>query len=178
MDHGTNLLARDVVVVLKLLVDGNKSWTYSTLGKEVGVSASQAYVSVARAANSHLLHFAGLPANMNRANLKEFLIHGVKYAFPAYRGTVTRGIPTSYAAPPLDQVISQPLTEPPPVWPFAGGTVRGVELSPLYKTVPEAALRDRKLYELLALVDAIRAGRARERDIAIRELTARLDAKE
>ena len=30
--------------------------------------------------------------------------------------------------------------------------------------------------ELLALVDAIREGRAREREIAIRELTARIDA--
>jgi hypothetical protein len=37
-------------------------------------------------------------------------------------------------------------------------------------------LKDRKLYELLALVDAIREGRAREREIAIRELTARIDS--
>jgi hypothetical protein len=34
-----------------------------------------------------------------------------------------------------------------------------------------------KLYELLALVDAIRDGRAREREIAIRELKARLSSR-
>jgi hypothetical protein len=62
------------------------------------------------------------------------------------------------------------------VWPDAEGSVRGIEFSPLYKNVPQAALRDTKLYELLALVDAIREGRAREREVAIRELTARIDS--
>jgi len=33
------------------------------------------------------------------------------------------------------------------------------------------------LYELLALLDAIRDGRAREREFAIRELSARIDSK-
>jgi hypothetical protein len=37
-------------------------------------------------------------------------------------------------------------------------------------------LRDPKLHELLALVDAIREGRAREREIAIQELTKRIDS--
>jgi hypothetical protein len=37
-----------------------------------------------------------------------------------------------------------------------------------------AALEDRKLYELLALVDALRHGRARERNLAGRELARRL----
>jgi len=44
----------------------------------------------------------------------------------------------------------------------------------LYKTVPKAALKDAKLYELLAIVDAIRDGKAREREIAVKELKARL----
>jgi hypothetical protein len=50
----------------------------------------------------------------------------------------------------------------------------GIALEPLYKTVPEASLRDPSLYELLALVDAIRDGRARERKIAEKELINRL----
>jgi hypothetical protein len=37
-----------------------------------------------------------------------------------------------------------------------------VGLEPLYKSVPHAALRDPALYQLLALVDAIRDGRASE----------------
>jgi hypothetical protein len=117
---------------------------------------------------------AALP-RPNHSNLKEFLIHGVKYAFPAERGAPTRGIPTAEAVSPLKQHFPQDFPLP-PVWPYAEGPVRGIAFSPLYKNVPQASLRDSKLYELLALVDAIREGRAREREIAIRELTARIDA--
>jgi hypothetical protein len=107
-------------------------------------------------------------------SLEEFLVHGVKYAFPPDRGTLTRGIPTSYAAPPLKEKIVQSV-DPPPVWPDPEGTVKGYEFSPLYKSVPKAAAHDSNLYELLALVDAIREGRARERDLAVKELKTRLE---
>src|SRR5687767_10937991 len=106
-------------------------------------------------------------------SLLEFLVHGVRYAYPPDRGALTAGMPTGYAAPPLDKVIVQP-DEPPPVWPYAQGMVRGYSFAPLYPSVPAAAARDPKLYELLALVDAIRDGRARERDLAAKELALRL----
>ena len=70
-------------------------------------------------------------------------------------------------------VISQP-NEPPPVWPDPEGDTRGHEFSPLYKSVPKAVKKDNALYELLAIVDAIRDGRAREGEIAIKELKLRL----
>jgi hypothetical protein len=60
------------------------------------------------------------------------------------------------------------------VWPSADGQVRGSAFEPLHKTVPAAAAKDAVLYEILALVDALRDGRARERQIAERELAARL----
>lgn len=82
-------------------------------------------------------------------------------------------MPTSYAAPPLNKEIVQS-SEYPPVWPYAKGTVRGYEFSPLHKSVPLAAEKDGELYELLALVDAIRGGRAREASIAIKQLKDRL----
>ena len=108
-----------------------------------------------------------------RKNLEEFLVHGVKYAFPPQRGGLTRGIPTGYAAPPLKKIISR-TDDPPPVWPYPEGTVRGYEFAPLYRSVPKAVASDPHLYELLALVDAIRGGRARERELAIKELGRRL----
>jgi hypothetical protein len=49
-----------------------------------------------------------------------------------------------------------------------------MEFSPLYKSVPEAIRNDPGLYELLALLDAIRDGRARERKLAEKELTSRI----
>jgi hypothetical protein len=57
--------------------------------------------------------------------------------------------------------------EPPTVWPFAEGKVRGISLAPLYKGAPQAALIDEKFYGVLALSDSIRSGRTRERNMAI-----------
>jgi len=86
---------------------------------------------------------------------------------------VTRGVATSYAAEPLKSEIASS-NDLPPVWPWPDGETRGVSLEPLYKSVPHAALRDPVLYQLLALVDAIRDGRARERNLAERDLVHRL----
>ena len=105
--------------------------------------------------------------------LVEFLVHGVKYAFPPDRGTMTRGTPTAYAAPPMNKEFV-PDSDPPPVWPDPDGTVRGLAFSPLTRGTPKAARQDPALYEVLALVDAIRDGRVRERRYAEKELTARL----
>jgi hypothetical protein len=105
--------------------------------------------------------------------LLEFLVHGVKYAYPPERGPLTRGIPTGYAAAPLKSLITQP-DEPPPVWPDPEGQVRGYALAPLYRSVPKAVGRDPRLHELLALVDAVRDGRAREREMAVKELSRQL----
>lgn len=182
---------QDVVVVLKLIAhrDRSKRWTYADLGKDLFMSTSQVFRSVERAEAARLLSAPSIPSTPemreelpltwmfpNNSNLKEFLIHGVKYSFPVERGGPTRGTPTAEAAPPLNQILAQDFPLP-PVWPNPAGLLRGIAFSPLYKTVPEAALRDLELYELLALLDAIREGRAREREIAIRELTARIDSK-
>jgi hypothetical protein len=44
---------------------------------------------------------------------------------------------------------------------------RGISLAPLYKGAPKAALQDPKFYSVLSLCDAIRSGRARERNLAV-----------
>lgn len=97
----------------------------------------------------------------------------MKYAFPARRGEATRGRPTAYAAPPLNARIAAG-DDLPPVWPDPSGEVRGVTFEPLHKAASKAADKDPVLYELLALLDALRDGRARERALAERELSARL----
>jgi len=97
----------------------------------------------------------------------------LKYAFPPEHSDITGGVPTSYAAEPLRSEIAAS-NELPPVWPWPEGDTRGVGLKPLYGKVPQVALRDSALYELLALVDAIRDGRARERKIAEQDLVRRL----
>ena len=82
-------------------------------------------------------------------------------------------MPTSHAAAPLSRLIVAS-ADLPPVWPYSDGSVRGVSLEPLYRSAPAAALRDPALYELLALIDAMRDGRARERKLAEEELSTRI----
>jgi hypothetical protein len=63
------------------------------------------------------------------------------------------------------------------VWPSATkDRTRGRMLAPLYRTVPLAVAEDPALHEYLALVDALRAGRARERALAKEELARRLSS--
>jgi hypothetical protein len=143
------------------------------VASDLGVSPSEVHGAIQRLRSSRLLHGAALKDKPNISALEEFLIHGLKYVFPAEHGEVTRGIPTSYAAEPLKSEIA-PSSDLPPVWPWHEGDTRGVGLEPLYKSVPHAALRDPALYQLLALVDAIRDGRARERNLAVRDLVHRL----
>ena len=145
----------------------------SIVANDLSLSPSEVHGAIGRLRASRLLHGPGLRDRPNITALEEFLIHGLKYAFPAEHGDVTRGIPTSYAAAPLKSQIAMS-NDLPPVWPWPEGDTRGVGLEPLYGKVPEAALRDSELYELLALVDAIRDGRARERRIAEQNLVRRL----
>ena len=165
------LKPQDIFILLKLVAIGQDSWSYNSLAGDLLMSASEIHAGVRRAVAARLMDLQrGQPI---KNALEEFLVHGVKYAFPPDRGVLTRGIPTGYAAPPLKGLITQ-AKDPPPVWSDPEGDTRGYEFSPLYKSAPRAALKDEKLYELLAIVDAIRDGRAREREIAIRELKIRL----
>lgn len=162
--------SQDIVVLLKLCgYMSSERPSYSNMADELFMSQSEVHSAVKRLQQSRLIHGAEMDERPNLTAIEEFLIHGVKYVFPATRKSLTRGMPTSYAAEPLSYLI-QAGNEPVPVWADANGTTRGIEIVPLYKTVPAAARRDPKLYERLALIDAIRDGRARERNLAEREL--------
>ena len=165
-----NLKPQDIVVVLKLLVS-NKETSYSALAYKLSMSPAEVHAAVKRAGAAGLIDVA--TKEVKQKPLLEFLIHGLKYAFPATRGTITRGLPTAHAAPPLSKRLSGK-DDLPPVWPCADGTVRGHEFKPLYRCVPSAAREDASLYELLVLVDAVRGGRARERKLAEEELRKRV----
>jgi hypothetical protein len=168
-----NLKPQDIVVVLKLLGYPSGRPPISIVASDLGLSPSEVHGAIQRLRSCKLLHGPALKDKPNISGLVEFLIHGLKYAFPAEHGEVTRGIPTSYAAEPLKSEIAAS-DDLPPVWPWHEGDTRGGSLEPLYKSVPHAALRDPALYQLLALVDAIRDGRTRERNLAERDLVHRL----
>jgi hypothetical protein len=164
------LKPQDIVVVLKLAAEA-PSWTFDSLARELGLSASAIHRSLQRAEAANL--YDGRRRKIKAAQLLEFLSHGLQYVYPAEWRGEARGRPTAWGAPPLSgQLVS---SSHPPVWPDANGKVRGLALKPLHPSVPEAARQDERLWELLALVDAIRIGNARERSLAVRELKKRLN---
>ncbi len=158
-----NLLPQDILVMVKLAVSVRPEWTFNSMAHELGMSPSMAHSAVQRATRARL--YDPNQRQPRRKALEEFLIHGVKYAFPPDLGSATRGVPTAWASPSLQGQLVQDEGEV-YVWPHPKGEHRGIELSPLYKSVPEIALKDHALYAALGLLDAIRIGRAREQRLA------------
>lgn len=168
------LRPQDLVVLLRLALERGPAPPYAALAADLGLTASETHAAVERAVTAQLARKdAGGKATVVREALRLFLQHGARYCFPATRGGMTRGLPTGYAAPPLDELIVAG-SDPAPVWPHKNGTLRGIALQPLYPSVPDAAARNPALYELLVLFDAIRAGSPRERALAVDLMDKRL----
>ena len=159
----------DVVVLLKIISLGNESWNQKPLAESLFMSQSEISKSVARSRYAGLLDASG--KNVRKLAFIDFLKYGIAVVFPQQPGAVVRGVPTAHSAPPLSQTIQS--TEH-FVWPSGKGTLRGQSIVPLYPSVVDAVQNDQKLYELLAMVDAIRVGRAREKELAINELQNRI----
>jgi hypothetical protein len=157
----------DVVVLCKLYIlqsEGKGNWTYAQLAEQVCQSVGETHASVKRLKVSRL--FDEFTRSVIASALLEFLVHGIKYAFPAEIGPPARGIATSHSAPVLyDDVVQSGLDSY--VWAFSKGAHKGVSVMPLSKNVPLAVQKDPLLYDFLALIDAIRIGKARERDEAV-----------
>ncbi len=169
-----DLKPQDLLVLLKAVAHPPQRWTYAALGEALTMSASETHASVKRALASGL---AVAPARGEwspvRPNLLEFILHGVRYIWPATPGPVKRGVPTAFGAEPLASLMTAAPGEA-PVWAHPTGSAKGPTLSPLYRTAPQAALADPALHRLLALLDALRMGRARERGLAAELMEAEL----
>jgi hypothetical protein len=168
------LKPQDIVVAVKIALIGNGVRTFARLANELAMPASEVHASSQRNEQAGIItasHGEGL--SVTKPALREFLIHGVRYAFPAIFGGIARGVPTASAGPTLSQFLVAS-EEGSPVWPYVTGEVRGPALCPLYPKAPDAAAKDPVLYDVLTLIDAIRVGGARDREIAKAELEKRL----
>jgi hypothetical protein len=164
------LKGEDIVVLLKLTAN-SPAWTVRLLEAEIAIPRSVIQRSLVRLEQAGLLEEGRHRVNVGRA--EELLVHGVKYMFPAKWGGETRGVPTAWAAPPLQEKFADS-GELPPVWPDAMGSVRGIALEPLHESALEISRRDPALTELLTLIDGIRLGDARVRGLAEELLRSRL----
>ena len=163
---------QDILFLLKLISIGKRDWSFNALALELGMSPSQVHAAAKRAVEANLANKEDGHIVPNIRNLEEFLFHGLQYVFVPEQGGLSRGMPTAYAAAPMKEQFVEN-DEPPPVWPDPEGEVRGQAFSPLFRSAPVAAKQDQKLYDLLSLVDSVRAGRVRERDFAKKELSKR-----
>jgi hypothetical protein len=166
-----SLKPQDIVVALKL-ARRQGDWKYAALAAELEMSASEVHGAVQRLTAGQL--FNPVLKRVDRLALRKLIVHGLPHVFPAVPAERTRGLPTAISAKPLADMI-QAGDEAQMVWPSQKlGSIWGRRVEPLYRSAPEAASRDPALHELLALVDAIRVGRARERNIASEILEQRL----
>lgn len=174
------LKPQDVLVAVQTaLLPPGRRFSFAEVGKAVAISRSEAHAAVGRCLQSKLLtralHRVDSAVVPHRANLLEFLVHGVKYAFPPAEGGITRGVPTGYAAPALAGHFASTASTLPLVWPHPEGATRGRAFEPLYPSVPRAALGNPPLYAALSLLDAIRGGGARDRELGERLLGKLID---
>jgi hypothetical protein len=175
--------SQDIVILLKLVslqkdfiemkehfdstAHLNDIFSARALETSLGISKTEVNASINRSINSGLavLDRINNYPKPNRQALYNFIVSGLKYVFPAKTGALARGIPTAFAAPALkNELLSA--GEYIYVWPDATAQERGQSIKPLFSSVPQAVKEDPKLYEYLALVDAIRLGNPREVKIA------------
>lgn len=166
----SSIKSQDILIVLYLLTQPN-GWIQADVAKNLMLSPAEVSNSMNRCVASGFVN-----AEKNRVNklaFREFLIGGLKYAFPAEISTKVRGIATAHSASPITERIAE--GEDIYVWSYYLGTRRGYGVKPLYKSVPKIAAQNPALYELLVIADTLRIGKVREVEIAIEELDKRLN---
>jgi len=160
----------DIAILLKIAVKGSEKWYMKDLAYELVISASEISESINRSVYAGLI--STNKKTINKLALFDFINSGLRYAFPQKPGAISRGIGTAHSAPPLNNHI---ISNEQFVWPYAKGEMRGLSIEPLYPKLPEACLKDRPFYEFMALIDAIRAGKAREHELAAKILKEKLE---
>lgn len=179
--------SQDLVILLKLVSleqggadpggNAHNGDPYSVRGLEaaLGISKTEVNASIKRSISSGLAvkdRESG-QAKPSRRDLYDFIVHGLKFVFPAKPGPMTRGIPTAFAAAPLKNLLVSAGAYI-YVWPYAKGKEMGQSVEPLFRSVPQAVQQDDRLHEYLALVDAVRLGNQREAGLAAERLSERL----
>ncbi len=169
MKKHSGMRPHDIAILLKIASKGKEKWYMKDLAYELKISASEISESLNRSVIAGLM--SQDKKTINKLALLDFLKYGLQYVFPQQPGAITRGLSTSVSAPPLNEKI---LSDENFVWPYSKGHLRGQAIEPLHPKIPEACLNDSKYYELMALTDAIRIGRVRERNLAYEFLKERI----
>jgi hypothetical protein len=155
--------ASDVYVLGGLLAREGE-WSYRSLADQLHVPHAVVQRALSRAQGSRL--YVAERREVPAPHFEEFAIHALHFVAPTQLGALVPGVPAAWAAEPMVEAIRSADEEPPPVWPYAQGQVRGQAIEPLHPAAPEAVEGWPELGQILALLDSQRAGDARIRKVA------------
>ncbi len=151
----------DLVVLLKIISSGK-----GLLNKDIAASLFISNSEISESLNRSMIAKLISPDKqvVFKTALFNFIEHGLKFVFPAEPGPIVRGIATAHSAPILKDYF---VADESYVWPSPSGKIKGQAIAPLYPNQILAVMIDDKLYDMLALVDAIRVGKVREQKKAL-----------
>lgn len=160
----------DVYVLTGLLaqVDG---WTYRSLAGSLRVAHPVVQRALSRSGEAGL--YVPERREVNLPSFEEFAVHALRFVAPERLGTVVPGVPAAWATEPVSSAIRTAGEDLPPVWPYARGRVRGQALEPLHPAAVRAVEGRPRLGEYLSVLDSLRAGDTRVRQVSA-ELLGRM----
>ncbi|MDZ7772467.1 MAG: hypothetical protein U5K31_06990 [Balneolaceae bacterium] len=167
MKEHKGMRPQDVIVMLKMISFSGRDWYFKDIAREIQLSNSEVSESVYRSMQAGLIEKN--KREVARDRLLEFLVYGLRYVYPVEPGRLTRGMPTAHSCELLKDEFVLDL---PYVWPGGSAGVKGASVNPLYHTVPRACEQDPRLYNLLALTDAIRVGNPQEKKPVVEKLAS------
>lgn len=165
MKKHNGMRPQDIPILLKIIAKGDEAWQLRDIAVELEISQSEVSESLNRSKIAGLINSD--KREVHRLALMDFLQFGLKYVFPTLPTGIAKGIPTAHSAKPLNEEI---VSQIPYVWPYMGGDTEGLAVEPLYPKLPTAALKDKILYNMLALLESLRVGKQREKNLAIEKL--------
>jgi len=131
---------QDIVLLLKILCYGSKSWYNKELANDLFLSPSEVSNSLQRNAMCGLLDSEKKKVRVQA--LFEFLIYGIQYVFPEGVSNLSRGIPTAHSHPFMRSHLASDQIY---VWPDPESEEKGLSVQPLYRGVVNAIKKDEKL---------------------------------
>lgn len=156
---------QDVAILLKIILLGKQEWQYQDLARSLHISGAEVNASLHRSKLAGLVDFNR--KRVNKLALFEFLSHGFQYVFPIQPGGISKGIPTAHSHPSLrNKIVSDTIF----VWPDITGIEIGQSIEPLFNNQVKATKEDPLLYEILSLLEVLRVGKTRERNVALNQL--------
>ncbi len=155
---------QDIAVLLKIVISPS-NWMNKDIAEALFLSPAEVSYSLQRSA------LAGLTDPSKRKIMKktflEFIRYGLPYVFPAIKGSIAAGVLTAFSSPVISKHFMTNKSSETVVWAYPEGEARGESIIPLYPNAVKAALKDPELYDLFALVDTLRLGKVREKEIAL-----------